>query len=66
VKILQRYFSRRQRAMEDRVGLREGRKEQLARDDGVHSGDYKMRPRSEEIWEECAGGWRRPQAREFI
>jgi len=48
------------------VGLRERRKEQLVRDDGVHSGDCKTRPGSEEIWEERAGGWRPPQAREFI
>jgi hypothetical protein len=40
------------------VDLREGRKEQLARDDGVDSGRYRARLQSERIWEEHSGVWR--------
>jgi hypothetical protein len=62
VKILRRCLYKvtmregRSRGFED---LREGGKEQLVRDDGVHSGEYKTRPQSEKIWEERSGGWRR-------
>jgi hypothetical protein len=45
---------------EHRVDLREGRKEQLATDDGgVDSRGYRARLRSERIWEERSRGWRR-------
>ena len=44
---------------DDLVDLREGRKEQLARDDGsVDPRGYRARLQLEKIWEERSGGWR--------
>jgi hypothetical protein len=44
---------------EDRVDLREGRKEQLARDDGgVDPRGYRAGLQLQRIWEERSGGWR--------
>jgi hypothetical protein len=57
-KILLQCFSKRRYAREDRVDLREGRKEQLARDDGsMDSRGYRARLQSERILEEPSGGW---------
>ena len=59
--ILWQCFSARRcaRIQEDRVDLREGRKEQLARDDGsVDPRGYRARLQLEKIWEERSGGWR--------
>jgi hypothetical protein len=48
--ILWRCFSWRRCVKEDRMDLREGRKEQLAMDDGsVDSGGYRVRLQSERI-----------------
>jgi hypothetical protein len=46
-------FMGERRVREDRADLREGRKEQLAMDDGgVDSREYRARLQSERIWEE--------------
>jgi hypothetical protein len=54
--ILWRCFSWRRCVREDRMDWREGRKEQLAMDDGcVDSRGYRARLQSERIWEERSG-----------
>jgi hypothetical protein len=58
VKILQQCFWRRQYAREDYVDLREGRKEQLVKDDGgVDSRRYRARLQSERILEKHSNFW---------
>jgi hypothetical protein len=53
-------FMGERRVREDLVDLREGRKEQLARDDGsVDPRGYRARLQLERIWEKHSGGWRR-------